>query len=371
MKGRQAAQVFYGDSHFSRVSAMPITTLKLLQDFDSVQSLEDEAHRTRKQLFLSLFDPAESQGLAQTMVQIWRQRMSRLPPANRVVLFDEIRAVLTEAACRWAGLHLRPDELERRERELSAMVEGAGSLGPRSWRALWLRSRCERWAQQVVVRARAQSGGTREKSAVATVATFRDADGSLLNLQAAAVELLNVLRPIVAVARFIVFAAQALHEHPEQRQVLAARGEPYLEAFAQEVRRLCPFFPFIGGRARSDFDWRGHRFASGDWVLLDIYGTNRDPDIWDQPERFMPERFLDRPADAYDFIPQGGGPASSGHRCPGEGATVALVKAAVRELLDSISYEVPSQDLTIDLSRIPARPASGFVMAHVRLLPPA
>ena len=35
----------------------------------------------------------------------------------------------------------------------------------------------------------------------------------------AAVELLNVLRPTVAVDRFIVFAALALHRHPEKTAV--------------------------------------------------------------------------------------------------------------------------------------------------------
>jgi fatty-acid peroxygenase len=49
------------------------------------------------------------------------------------------------------------------------------------------------------------------------------------------------------------------------------------------------------------------------------------------------------------------------HRCPGEPAVVAMLRAlAVR--LARLDYEVPDQDLAISLRRIPARPASGFVL---------
>jgi cytochrome P450 len=91
----------------------------------------------------------------------------------------------------------------------------------------------------------------------------------VLGEEDAAVELINVLRPTVAVARFITFAALALHEHPGARQKLQEGDEEYLERFVQEVRRFYPFFPLVGGRARKDFEWRGHRFEEGTWVLLD------------------------------------------------------------------------------------------------------
>jgi fatty-acid peroxygenase len=54
------------------------------------------------------------------------------------------------------------------------------------------------------------------------------------------------------------------------------------------------------------------------------------------------------------------------HRCPGEPATIDLMKAAVLLLATSMDYDVPPQDLRIDLARMPARPESGFVMSGVR-----
>jgi fatty-acid peroxygenase len=50
---------------------------------------------------------------------------------------------------------------------------------------------------------------------------------------------------------------------------------------------------------------------------------------------------------------------------------VALIMEAVRLLTREMEYETPPQDLTVDLGRIPARPASGFVMAGMRPRRPA
>lgn len=57
MRGAAAAQFFYEDDRFTRQGAMPQTTLRLLQDKGSVQSLDGAAHRHRKGLFMSLMTP--------------------------------------------------------------------------------------------------------------------------------------------------------------------------------------------------------------------------------------------------------------------------------------------------------------------------
>src|SRR3546814_2358389 len=72
-----------------------------------------------------------------------------------IVLFDEVEEILCRAVCNWAGVPLDDSESTRRTRELSAMVEGAGSVGPRNWRGQFLRARTERWARHLVGQARA------------------------------------------------------------------------------------------------------------------------------------------------------------------------------------------------------------------------
>lgn len=368
VRGADAARMFYAPGRFTRDGAMPPTALKLLQDRGSVNPLDGDAHRHRKAMFLGVLTPAATDRLAAAARDAWRARAAGWA-GGEVVLFDELEGALCRAACAWAGVPVTEADADRRTREFRAMIDGSGSVGPRNWKGLLLRNRTERWARAVVARAQAAAAGN--ATPLAAVAAHRDRKGRLLPVEVAAVELINLLRPTVAVARYVVFAALALHDHPDWRERLRHGREEDVDAFVEEVRRFYPFFPLVGGRVREPFEWRGELFPVGTWVLLDLYGTNRDAAAWPQPDVFRPERFLERDATPFDFVPQGGGDAAQGHRCPGEGPTVALMKAAVRWLVDEIEYDVPEQDLSVNLARIPAEPASRFRIANVRPRPQA
>lgn len=364
--GEEAAKVFYEPGRFTRRGAMPPTTVRLLQDIGSVQLLDGEAHRRRKGMFMSLMGPQSIANLSERMAAQWLDRLGRWETEGTVVLHDEVEEILCRAACEWAGVPLSEPEARRRTREMEAMIEGAGSAGPRMWRGLLLRARTERWLRKIVERVRSGEIAVPEGRPAHAVAFHRDTGGRLLDSKTAAVELLNLLRPTVAVARYVTFAAQALHEHPGTRERLRDENG-YLDLFVQEVRRYYPFFPFVGGRAREEFEWRGKQFEKGTWVILDLYGTNHDPRIWQAPKEFRPERFRQWNGSAFDFIPQGGGDHYTGHRCAGEWITIDLMKRAVRLLTGVMTYEVPAdQDLRIRLSGMPALPVSRFVISNVQ-----
>ena len=197
------------------------------------------------------------------------------------------------------------------------------------------------------------------------VAHHRGADGELLEPRIAAVEVLNIIRPTVAIAWFVTFAAHALHHWPEHRERIRDGGDYYVEAFAQEVRRFYPFAPFVGGQAPHTQVWRGQEIPKGAMVLLDLYGQNHDSALWPEPYTFSPARFLHRQVDPDHLVPQGGGDPAAGHRCPGELVTVEVLKTLAAKLA-AMEYDVPPQDLRIPFARIPTRPRSGFVLANVR-----
>ena len=363
--GEEAARLLYEPHRMTRRRALPVTALTLLQDFGSVELLDEQPHRHRKSMFMSLMTPAALGELADLVEHEWQARIPEWAQAGDVVLFDAVREVLCRAVCAWSGVPLADDEVATRTRQFAAMVEGAGSAGPRNVRGQILRHRAERWAGQVIDQVR--SGGLRleDGRAAKVIAEHRDRDGHLLDAEVARVELINVLRPTVAIARYVVFAALALHQHPDCR-ARAREDDEYLRWFVQEVRRYFPFFPMVGGRAREEFEWRGRRFDRGAWVLLDIYATNHDPRIWHEPAAFRPERFATWAGGPYSFVPQGGGDHDSTHRCAGEWLTISVMERAVRLLTTAMGYDVPLQDLSIDLSRMPAAPASGVRISRVR-----
>jgi len=255
--------------------------------------------------------------------------------------------------------------VKQRTHELGDLIEGPGSLGPRHWKGRLSRKKAEKWASHLVRSTRAGRISTRPNEALDSVATHMDLSGRLLDEQTAAVELLNVIRPTVAVAYYITFTALALQSYSHARQQLDS-GATDTEWFVQEVRRFYPFFPFVAARTRRDFEWHGYHFPRGVRVLLDLYGTNHDARLWERPDDFRPERFRDWAGDPFVLIPQGAGDPLMGHRCAGEAITIELMKVALRFLTTSIQFDVPPQDLRVDLSRMPAIPNSRFVMKNLR-----
>lgn len=363
MTGAEAAARFYDGHRFTRRHALPAMSFALIQDQGSVMVMDGQAHLCRKAMFLGLAGDAALERLAAIVLRHWRAAAEGWTRADRVVLLDEAHRLLTAAICEWVGLPLEPAEVAARTAEFAAMIDGTGSVGPRNWRGHLRRARTERWARGVIRAIRADRRAVPEGAARA-IAEHRDRDGELLDEAVAAVELINVLRPTVANARYVVFAAMALRAAPAWRAALA--DPEARRRFALEVRRFYPFIPFIGGRVQEPFAWQGHDFRLGDWVLMDLYGTNRDPRLWPEPERFDPDRFRGVQPGAFALVSHGGGSAADGHRCPGEGISQILLETLVGELA-RLAYRVPEQDLTLDLARIPARPRSGFVIRDVRL----
>jgi fatty-acid peroxygenase len=364
MMGAEAAEQFYHPGRFTRRYAMPRFSLSLIQDFGSVMVMDGEDHHRRKEMFLSIMRPEVLGSLSALTAAHWRARARRWQDMDEVNFFHEAHIPLCGAICEWAGLTLSEDQVEKHAREFEAMVEGTGSVGPRNWRGHLMRSRTERWMRNVVRQIRSGALRVPEGSAADIVTSHRDGKGDLLDVRVAAVELINVLRPTVANARFAVFITMALHDHPEWRERLQASDED-LEVFVQEVRRFYPFIPFIGGRVLEPFDWRGRGFAKDDWVLIDLHGTNRDPRTWGDADAFRPERFREQAITPYNFIPHGGGEHSKTHRCPGEWISIEQMKTITRLLTREMRYLVPDQDLSIDLARMPAVPRSRFMMQKV------
>lgn len=366
MTGPAAAELFYDQERFTRRGAAPARMQKTLLGEGGVQGLDGEAHQHRKQMFLSVMTPEHLDQLLALAAHWSNTYARRWAEMDQVALYGDMREILTRAVCAWSGTPLEDAEVALRTRELTALFAGAGAVGWQHWEARLARKRSERWAGRIIEEIRAGTLIPPKESAVSVIAWHRDFNGDLLSSRVGAVELLNVLRPTVAVAVYIVFVAHALHTFPACRELLQSDEDEYVEWFVQEVRRFYPFFPAVVARTRCDFEWQGYRFPQGRRVMLDLYGTNHDVRAWDAPEEFRPERFRQWDRDPFTFIPQVGGDHWVHHRCPGEWIAIKLMKMAAQFLTSRITYDVPDQDLHIDRSRLPALPRSQFIMSNVR-----
>jgi len=367
LHGAEAAELFYDAERFQRSGAAPEPLRATLFGKGTVQSLDGEMHRQRKALFIAATTPASIDALLAETRSAWRRVVPKSPGIGPVSLYALAREALTRAVCAWAAVPLEEAEVALRTRQLTLLFDGAAGGPLLHLRSRLARRRAEAWLAALIESTRGGGPAQAPASIAEQVAAHRDADGQPMPARVAAAELLNLLRPTVAVAVFIVFAAHALHERPSWRARLRTnRDRLELDAFVQEVRRFYPFFPAVVARTRREFEWKGHRFPAGRRALLDLFGTNHDARCWEAPAKFRPERFLEAPPGPFTFLPQGGSTVKGNHRCPGEGITRALMAQAVELLLDRLDTTVAVQDFRVDHGRLPALPREQFMLRRVR-----
>lgn len=333
---------------------------------NAIQTMDGENHLHRKKLFMALMTPFHGEQLAKLVSEDLEASIDKWKVNDEVILFQESKDILCRVACKWAGVPLIESDVKEIAEDFSAMVDAFGAVGPHHWKGRIARNKAEEWIVGIIKDVRSYKLKVEEDSALYAMAFHKDLHGKELSDEMAAIELINVLIPIVAISTFITFTALALYKHPEYKEKLLKGGSNYLEMFIQEVRRYYSFTPFLGGIVKKDFNWSNYEFKEGMLVLLDVYGTNHDSRIWDKPYEFCPERFKEWEDNLFNFIPQGGGNPFKGHRCPGENITMEIMKAYLDFLVNKIEFETPDQDLTYSLVRMPTLPKSGFVIKNVR-----
>ena len=119
-------------------------------------------------------------------------------------------------------------------------------------------------------------------------------------------------------------ASRVLEGGPPSAEDL--RRLPLTGRVFREVLRLYPPAWILSRRATEDVETTAGWVPAGTLVVLSPYVTHRDPDIWAEPDRFDPDRFLPERAEGRDrfaYFPFGGG----AHLCIG--SHFALVEAAI------------------------------------------
>ncbi|VVA28800.1 PREDICTED: cytochrome [Prunus dulcis] len=124
----------------------------------------------------------------------------------------------------------------------------------------------------------------------------------------------------------------------------------YLDMVVKETMRLHPVAPLLLPHAAiEDCNVNGFHIPRKSRVMINIFAIGRDPSIWTDAEKFIPERFdgsnIDFRGRDFQFIPFG-----SGRRgCPGMQLGITMVQLVVAQLVHCFDWELPNNMLPSEL----------------------
>ncbi|KAL5102303.1 hypothetical protein RYX36_006630 [Vicia faba] len=119
---------------------------------------------------------------------------------------------------------------------------------------------------------------------------------------------------------------------------------PYLKAVIKETMRLYPILSILFPReTMKEIKIEGYTNPDKTLVYVSAWAIHRDPETWENPEEFYPERFLGSDIDFkgqdFELIPFG-----SGRRiCPRLNMGVATVELFLINLLYLFDWEMPEE----------------------------
>ncbi len=111
---------------------------------------------------------------------------------------------------------------------------------------------------------------------------------------------------------------------------------PYLEAVIKEGMRLFPAGTWTGRLAMHDFKLGSHALPKGTWIVMSPYITQRIPELFPDPYRFKPERWLSAHYSSYEFMPFSAGP----RYCIGASLSMLQLKIAMSILVQRFSFSL-------------------------------
>jgi cytochrome P450 len=118
------------------------------------------------------------------------------------------------------------------------------------------------------------------------------------------------------------------------REAVDADDRDYLDAVGQEALRLRPVIPMVGRRLAAPATLGGWELPAGTDVLPSIYLVHTRQDLYPEPRRFRPERFLEG-ASGLAWIPFGGGT----RRCLGAAFAQFEMRIVLRTVLGRVELE--------------------------------
>ncbi|MEX2297894.1 MAG: cytochrome P450 [Dongiaceae bacterium] len=171
----------------------------------------------------------------------------------------------------------------------------------------------------------------------------------------------------------LAWTLRLLGQHPETQEALrreaagvdagmsareALAAAPLATAVFRESMRLHPPIPVLPRILLEPYEIAGNRFMAGSFFALPVFAYHRDPAVWPEPKRFLPERFLGDDTtlrDSPSYMPFASGPRA----CLGSRFALTEGPLGLLQIVRRLKIHAPDTLLRPIASAVTLRPESG------------
>ncbi len=303
---------------------------------NSLLLLDGERHRSQRRLLTPPFRGERMRAYGGVMRDSTLAELAKLREGQPFAFHDLTQAITLDVILRTVFGVEEGAQMEELRHRLSVTVAlGARpelmiaalqvDLGPRSpWGRFLEHMRATRRTLLALVRRRRGEDRAGRTDVLSMLLEARHEDGAPMSDDELLDELVTLLLAgHETTATGIAWAAHRLIEHAEVQERLIAELRsafpdgvvdperldevPYLHAVTQEALRIHPVVPGVGRRLHRDVTIAGVPLPSGVIVGLSVVLAHENPEVFPEPARFRPERFLERKFTPYEYFPFGGG----------------------------------------------------------------
>jgi cytochrome P450 family 135 len=339
-------RVFTGKPEVLHAGEANRILLPVLGD-NSVLLLDDGAHMEQRKLLLPAFHGERMKRYGELMAEIARAEIERWPRGQPYRLRPRMQAVTLEIILRAVFGVSDGERLERLRTQLRHLLDMVTdprqvlfliALGPRRVRRFppFRREmeRVDRLIYEEIAERRGARDLTERVDILSLLLQARHEDGSPMSDRELRDELVTLLvAGHETTATALAWAVERLARHPDKlgrlAEELEAGEDTYLKAVVVETLRLRPVISLVNRTLKEPFEVGGYTLPPGAQVAPCIYLVHRRADVYPEPERFLPERFLESPPGTYTWIPFGGGV----RRCLGGAFAQFEMEVVLREVV--------------------------------------
>jgi cytochrome P450 len=375
-------EIFRGDPERFHAGEANATVLEPAVGLNSVLTLDEGEHLRQRKLLLPPFHGESVRRYGELVREIAERDLETWPIGKPFAARPHTQAITLEVILR-AVFGLGDAERLARARRLIARFERRSravllypflrhDLGPPSPWARFRRARAklDRFIYEEIAHRRAEGAERGRDDILSLLLAARHEDGRPMSDRELRDELVTVVGAgHETTATALAWALERLLRTPRVlarlRRSLAVGEDDYLDATVKETLRIRPVVTDVGRVLTAPTEIAGYLLPAGTIVMPAIDVVHHRPDLFDEPEEFRPERFLE--GEGFSWIPFGG----SVRRCVGAAFAQTEMRIVLREIVQRTELRAadprPERPRIRNITIAPARGAR--VVLERRLVP--